>query len=102
MALVSPLSGPSGLAGRFPQCRQRVSAVTWVRMRPRTAVNGMSRGSVPASAAARAVAVATMLWMSSSAQASWRASSGDWPRSGRRVPRTVFFRWRNAVSVSHR
>jgi hypothetical protein len=26
----------------------------------------------------------------------------DWPRSGRRVPRTFFFRWRNAVSVSHR
>ena len=42
--------------------------------------------------AARAAAVATMLWMSSSAQASWRASSGDWPRSGRRGPRTVFFR----------
>ena len=52
----------------------------------------MSRGSVPASAAARAAAVATMLWMSRSAQASWRARSDDWPRSARRGPRTVFLK----------
>ena len=68
------------------------AAATWDRMRPRTAVNGMSPGSSPADPAARAAAVAVMLWMSRSAQASWRASSGDWPRSGRRGPRTVRFR----------
>ena len=39
-----------------------------------------------------AAAVATMLWTSSRPQASCLASSGDWPRSGRREPRTVFFK----------
>ena len=92
----------SALAGRCPQCRQQVSAATWDRMRPGTAVNGMSPGSSPADPAARVAAVAVMLWMSSSARASWRARSGDWPRSGRRDPRTVRFRWRNEISVSHR
>ena len=42
--------------------------------------------------AARATAVAARLWMRSSAQASWRASAGDWPRSSRRVPRTDAFK----------
>lgn len=60
---------------------QGMSAATWARTRASTRANGMSPGLVPASAAARAAAVATMLWMSSSAQASWRASSG----SGRAV-----------------
>ena len=59
----------SGLAGRCPQCRQGVWAATWERMRPSTAVNGMRPGSMLADPAARADAVAVMLWMSSSAQA---------------------------------
>ena len=101
MALTRPASGSFALAGRCPQCLQGVSAVTWARTRPRTAVKGIRPGSMPAVAAARAVAVAVMLWMSRSAQASWRARSGDWPRSGRRAPRTVFFRWRNAISICH-
>jgi hypothetical protein len=54
MALVSPSRRSPG---RCPQWRQRVLAATWPRTRPRTAVNGMRRGSGPASAAARAVAV---------------------------------------------
>ena len=62
---------------------------------------GDEAGIGPARAAARAAAVAVMLWMSSSAQASCRASSGDWPRRARRGPRTVFFRWRNAISICH-
>ena len=99
MAAFRLASGASALAGRCPQCRQRASAATWARTRPRTAVNGMSPGSIPAGPAARAAAVAVMLWMSSSAQASWRARSGDWPRSGRRGPRTVRFRWRKAISM---
>ena len=95
-------AGEGIAAGRpGPQCRQQVIAVTWPRMSARTAVKGMRPGSVPARAAARAAAVAVMLWMSSSAHASWRASSGDWPRRARRVPRTVFFRWRNAISTCH-
>jgi hypothetical protein len=65
------------------------------------AENGMSPGSIPAHPAARAAAVAVMLWMSSSAQASWRARSGDWPRKGRRGPRTVFFKCKNAISICH-
>ena len=40
-----------------------------------------------APAAARAAAVAVMLWTSSRPRASWRANSGDWPRSGRRCDR---------------
>ena len=55
----------------------------WARTRPKTAVKGIRPGSMPAVAAARAVAVAVMLWMSRSAQASWRARSGDWPRRAR-------------------
>lgn len=31
-------SGASALARRWPQCRQQLSAATWERMRPRTAV----------------------------------------------------------------
>jgi hypothetical protein len=46
-------------------------------------------GTMPA---ARAAAVATMLWLSSRPQASCLASSGDWPRSGRREPRTAAFK----------
>ena len=72
---VQPGRGLSGPEARCPQWWQRVSAATWARS-GETPVNGMSRGLVPAAAAARAAAVAVMLWMSSSAQASWRASSG--------------------------
>jgi hypothetical protein len=64
--------------------------------------NGMSFGAVPALAAARAAAVATMLWTSTRPQASCLASRGDWPRSGRREPRTAAFRCRNAISIGHR
>ena len=60
----------SGVPGRCPQCRQGASAATWDRTRPRTAVNGMRPGSMPADPAARADAVAVMLQLSSSAQAS--------------------------------
>src|ERR1700730_10003866 len=41
----------------------------------------------PGGSGGGAAAVAVMLWISRSAQASWRASSGDWPRNGRRGPR---------------
>jgi hypothetical protein len=54
------VSGAPALAVRCPQCRQQVSAATWDRTRPSTAVNGMSPGSGPADPAARADAVAVM------------------------------------------
>jgi hypothetical protein len=82
----------TGAGGAVSAVPAGASAATWERTRPRTAVNGMSPGSSPVDPVARAVAVATMLWISRSAQASWRASSGDWPRSGLREPRTVRFR----------
>ena len=45
MAATRLASGASALAGRWPQCWQQVSAVTWARMRARTAVKGMRPGS---------------------------------------------------------
>ena len=92
MAASSRASGAFSLAGRLPQCGQRVSAVIAARARDSTAVKVTWPGERPAVAAARAASPAIMLWASRSAQASWRARAAERPRRTRPVPRTVRFR----------
>ena len=89
----------AGLSGRLLQWGQQVSAVMAARARDSTAVKLIWPGARLAVAAARAARAAIMLCARSSAQVSWRTSGSERPRRTRPVPRMVFFRWRNAVSM---